>query len=275
MGRKEKYGIRDGFDLKYQKKLVAFLDLLGFEKMVVSRMDDDVDFVVNLIPDMLKTHVGNSLRKDLQVTTVSDSIIISLNTSVEDAELKDLWHLSVIIGRLQHELALNGYYMRGAITVGDFCHDSDRNILVGPAFIGAYVLEKEKAVVPRVIVDSKVNDFYGFTNKVIATTINHDFTEYFYQGNLIKDTSDIESLKVNEFDLFIDYVSSIRGRALHGFTENQVTYLKKLSDAIESGIETTKYKWLANYTLNVFRTEKTTLDDESKGLISHIETLVR
>jgi len=134
MARKiDSFGLVQPFDVVYEDRLVAFLDMLGFSRMVLDGKDDDVEFLLNLIPDMMRTHKGNVLRDDLQVTIVSDSIILSVK-AIPDDILKDLFNLCVIGGRIQHELALNGYYMRGGISVRKMVHDSKNNLIVGSAY---------------------------------------------------------------------------------------------------------------------------------------------
>jgi hypothetical protein len=171
------YGLIEPFALAYEDRLVAFLDLLGFSKMVLERRDEDVEFVVNLIPDMLRTHRSNVLRDDLQITTISDSIVVSVKAE-PDEYLKDLFNICVIVGRLQHELAVNGYYMRGGISVGKLVHDSRRNLVVGPAYIDAYLLEKKQCVVPRVVIGEEVEDFYGKDYEQMEEILNNEFAEY-------------------------------------------------------------------------------------------------
>lgn len=262
--RKEQYGITNGFNLTYKKRLVAFIDILGFSKLVLSRTnDDDVDFIANLIPDALRTHVGNSLREDLEITNISDSVILSLETSANDTDLNTLLHLSIIIGRLQHELALQGFYIRGAITVGDFYHNSSRNIIIGPPFIRAYQLETQQAIVPRVILDSEINNFYGLCNDEIMKISNSEFTNYYYKSNIIKSTDSNSKLDLNEYKLFIDYVSPIYGRYKKGFKDSQFKYLDTLLGLLKSGVEEKKYQWLGNYTLDVYNPHITSLDEKT------------
>ncbi len=261
MDRKQKYGIRDGFDLKYEDRLVAFLDLLGFKNLIAGRNDGDVDFVVNLIPDMLKTHSGNSGRADLEVTYVSDSIVISLKTTPTQDALRDLQHLAIYVGRLQHELALNGFYMRGGVSVGPFFHNSAKNILVGPAFLDAYKLETCMSVMPRVIIDNKVKEYYGLDSEAIVKNSNSEFVDYIYAGALIKRIDATSSLHLNKFDLMIDYVSPIFGRAKRGFAGDPQNFFNHLSDALSKGVKVEKYVWLAKWGIEAFEGQ----DDDLKG----------
>jgi len=243
------YGIIEPFDLVYEDRLVAFLDLLGFSKMVLNRQDDDVEFVINLIPDMLKTHKGNVLRDDLQVTTISDSIILSVKAEPDDI-LKDLFNICVIVGRLQHELALNGYYMRGGISVGKMIHDSQKNLIVGPAYIQAYLLEAKKCIVPRVVIGDEVLKFYNKDFEQMKDILNDDFTQFYYQGNLINNHSSNHPLWVGKPELFVDFASLFFKREETGFKNDAKQFLENIEKALLVGIEYDKYEWLAKYALD-------------------------
>lgn len=274
MTKKLKYGIKDGFDLVYEERVVAFLDILGFSQMVMQRQDDDVDFIVNLIPDMLKTHQGMSLREDLEVTRISDSIILSLNTNKNDKRLSSLFQLSVFIGRVQHELALNGYYMRGGISVGPLFHRSKQNLLIGPAFISAYNLESKYSIVPRVIIDNSLKDFYQITEQEIVKSLNTDFTNFYYYGNLVKFTETNSRLYLNEYDLFIDYVSPILGRLKNGFTWDPTNFLNHLHKALLSSKAYDKYLWLSKYAIEVFLSEYDMLEPAAQQHLDDIQKIL-
>jgi hypothetical protein len=248
LSRKDTYGLIDPFELAYENRLVAFLDVLGFSRMVLDRRDEDVEFIVNLIPDMLRTHKGNVLRDDLQVTSISDSIIISVRAE-SDEILRDLFNICVIVGRVQHELALNGYYMRGGISVGKLVHDFKRNLVVGPAYIQAYLLESEKSIVPRVVIGEEVVDFYGKDWERMKEILNSEFNQYYYQGNLIKRYPSSHSLWVGKPEIFVDFVSSIVGREKAGFKGTIRRFGEHLEKALYSGVAYEKYYWLAKYAL--------------------------
>lgn len=246
--KKDNYGLIGTFDLNYENRLVAFLDLLGFSQMVLNRQDDDVEFVLNLIPDMMKTHQGNVLRDDLQVTIISDSIILSVKAEPDDF-LKDLFNVCVIVGYLQHELALNGYYMRGGISVGKMVHDSKRNLIVGPAYIQAYLLESERSKAPRVIIGQEVVEFYGKDYDQMKEILNNDFTHYYYQGDLINNYPCGHPLCVGDPEIFVDYASTFIGRERAGFKGTVRRFLEHIEKALHKGVAFEKYKWLALYAM--------------------------
>ncbi|QGQ25618.1 hypothetical protein F1728_24325 [Gimesia benthica] len=267
------YGLTKPFELTYEDRLVAFLDLLGFSNMVQERRDDDVEFVVNLIPDMLRTNQVNILRDDLQITNISDSIIVSVKAK-SDEILKDLFNLCVIIGNLQHELALNGYYMRGGISVGKLVHDSERNLIVGPAYIQAYLLESKQSIVPRVVIGKEVEEFYGKNFKQMAEILNNDFTEFYYKGKLITSYSSGHPLWVGDPEIFVDYLSTFVGREKAGFKGTICRFGEHLEKALNSGVACEKYQWLALYALETVDSSDNDINDEGRSCMERIRTML-
>lgn len=271
--KKDNYGLIKPFDLAYEDRLVAFLDLLGFSKMVLDRQDDDVEFVINLIPDMMKTHQGNVLRDDLQVTTISDSIILSVKAEPDEI-LKDLFNVCVIVGRLQHELALNGYYMRGGISVGKMVHDSKRNLIVGPAYIQAYLLESKKCIVPRVVIGEEVVEFYGKDFDQMIEILNNEFTHFYYQGNLINKHPSNNPLWVGNPEIFVDFASTFIGRERSGFRGTVKRFLQHIEKALNNGVAVEKYEWVARYAMEAIDSSGDWNDDECRACCDRIQAIL-
>jgi len=274
MARKiDGFSLIQPFDVVYEDRLVAFLDMLGFSRMVLDGKDDDVEFLLNLIPDMMRTHQGNVLRDDLQVTIVSDSIILSVKATPDDI-LKDLFNMCVIIGRIQHELALNGYYMRGGISVGKMVHDSGNNLIVGPAYIRAYLLESEKSIVPRVIIGKEVIDFYGKNYGQMCELLNDDFTRDYYQGNLVAKHEMGSTAWAVDSEIFIDYASTFVGREKAGFIGTITKFLRRIEEALLRGVAFEKYKWLAHYALSAIDLPSDWSDKEVNAYCDRIRAIL-
>ncbi|RON26605.1 hypothetical protein [Pseudomonas lini] len=267
------YGLIEPFDLAYEDRLVAFLDLLGFSKMVLDGRDDDVEFAVNLIPDMIRTHQGNTLRDDLQVTTISDSIILSVKANADEI-LKDLFNICVIVGRIQHELALNGYYMRGGISVGKMIHNSKKNLIVGPAYIQAYLLESESCIVPRVVIGEEVLKFYGKDYDQMSAILNSDPTHFYYQGNLINRYPSGHPLWVSDPEIFVDYASTFIGREKAGFRGTIRKFMEHIEQALHRGVAFEKYRWLAHYALDTINSSNDWNDNEGHACCDRIRVLL-
>jgi hypothetical protein len=139
----------DIVSLDYQERAVAFIDILGFAALVKASGTDRAarDKVGKLImADQLYSRVMGKFLDFAEFTFLSDSFVIStepVNRTI---------HLVRETGLLCRYLLLKGFPCRGAITTG-LLHHRER-VVVGPAFLKAYQLERTVAVYPRIVLDN-------------------------------------------------------------------------------------------------------------------------
>lgn len=197
----------------YKLKYVAFLDLLGFKNMVYQSVGDQN--VLNNINRALSyigkvqhdNYNGIMPMVDLgkQVTAFSDSIVISYDASMPGGGFHVLMDLVFIC----NDLLGVGIPIRGGVTVGPLIHDAQK--CFGPAMIDAYLMESQRALFPRIIINQNVIE-YDLSNPGKANTIGYE-AEYL-QGIIKKDPRDgllfLDYLKqFNEFDnpeVYDDYI---------------------------------------------------------------------
>ncbi len=147
--------------LKYQQRIVAFLDVLGWSAAIKQSIKDpmlaqqlgivlDVAKTRAQIHEQLKQQAGDSVAsvfpEDTQITHFSDCILVSV-AATEYARMYIESELATIVSNL---LKL-GFLVRGAIVQGMLIHKE--SLAYGPALVQAYALESEIARVPRVILD--------------------------------------------------------------------------------------------------------------------------
>jgi hypothetical protein len=135
---------------KYERRLVLFIDFLGF-KEVVAGTKGDPQALKRLIAAL--DTVGDidvETIKSQQVTQFSDSIVVSYRVD----EVSGVFWLLDTMANIIVNLAGRGFLLRGAVTVGELYHTSEH--VVGPAMVAAYELESKIAKYPRVIIDPQV-----------------------------------------------------------------------------------------------------------------------
>jgi hypothetical protein len=153
--------------IKYEKRIFAFLDILGFEELVISSKDDPT--IILQIYELLNntSKMAQSLqRQRLTVLKTdlsqfiyhmfSDTITMSCPYKSHD----DFVAMASWVMIYQYKMwAEKGKFIRGSMVYADVYENGD--MLFGPAIIHAYHLEKDKdkAVWPRVLVDDSVLDF--------------------------------------------------------------------------------------------------------------------
>lgn len=122
----------------YEKRLVAFLDLQGFKD----------DIILNYPPEAIGSLFGkfNSLKgmlerddNDLQVTIISDSIVISVTLNKSENLIHFFNACSFFAKPRMGNLFIA---IRGGIAYGDLHHKD--NIVFGPALVDAYDISEGK-----------------------------------------------------------------------------------------------------------------------------------
>ena len=217
--------------LKFEKRAVAFLDVLGFKSVVdgVSERKEKIDELRDLIR-VLESAVPNldgtvdpSVPNELipKHIYISDSIILSAPLTSE--KMRSYHGLSILVMRviqLSHILLSKGYLIRGGISVGDVWHTNSN--IVGTAYQEAYKIET-RTLVPRVELSDTARLHWdqagGNSNKMCIE----------YKGHFM-----VNSLH----DFYIQ--DNSHGASERAFKE----YYQIVNDNIESAIsESVRYKW--------------------------------
>jgi len=154
--------------LKYQKRIVAFIDILGWKNTVLTQ-DKNSGAAVKALGKTLAqlkwvanhTNSLNGLLPDKQkwpgnplMTHFSDSLVISTN---DDVHGKDALQNALFV--LTSNLIQFGFLLRGGVVRGELFHDG--GLVFGPALIEAYQLENDVASAPRVILSKELSAEWG------------------------------------------------------------------------------------------------------------------
>jgi hypothetical protein len=141
----------NGTQPAYDRRLILFLDFLGFREIVAETVNDGAALErLILALNAIGRIDEDAIAESQQVTQFSDSVVVSYRVD----EVSGVFWLLNAMAMAIIDLAGRGYLLRGAVTVGDLYHD-DRHV-VGPAMVRAYEMESQQAIVPRVIVDPEV-----------------------------------------------------------------------------------------------------------------------
>ena len=137
----------------YERRLILFIDFLGFRE-VVAATQDDAQALRRLVSamDAIGEIADGSVYESQRVTQFSDSVVLSYRV---DEPSGAFWMINAMALTVV-SLAARGYLLRGAVTVGDLYHSAAH--VVGPAMVRAYEMESRIAIYPRVIIDPAVID---------------------------------------------------------------------------------------------------------------------
>lgn len=145
--------------VEYQKRAVAFFDILGWGQAVEdSNTDPELrqkllnavwSFAVRA-QDYVETETTDHPSRD-EYSQFSDSVIVSFPY----ADYRDLYRLLKFVTEFQTSMVMLGLPLRGGVTVGPLFHTDA--IAFGPAMNRAYYLENKIAKMPRVIIDQALD----------------------------------------------------------------------------------------------------------------------
>ena len=249
-------------NIVYQKSFVAYLDILGFKNLVLKRTRRNKEKleryfgIINSVIEYIRTI---PLKQEISSIVISDSIILSLSQSEnKDDNLFKLRQLLIAVGLIQKNLALKDIWLRGAITSGDTYFDASKGQVVGPAYINAFLLEQNLAISPRVIVDTRMINEFGFRSAADFTGHINDYdndsnvsggVNYSNWGTTIlfnwnyPDGKPVNHID-NDIPLFIDYLSPV----IENDNNELLTIINNLENSIykDSNIYK-KFRWVVDY----------------------------
>jgi hypothetical protein len=107
-----------------------------------------------------------------QLTSFSDNVV----ASVPFDEQYLVWTLRSL-GNIQLGAALAGFWIRGAVTIGELHHDT--HIVFGPALNRAYFLESHDAKYPRIIFDPDAQELLAVRADFISEDDHFRFIDPF------------------------------------------------------------------------------------------------
>lgn len=246
--------------INYEKRLIAFIDLLGFKNAVYKTGDgtregynikNNIDKIMNFndgVYTLNKLIIKKAKKVNLQtkksrpltkahITFFSDSMIISTPV-IEEVNKEDGYYEEFLktIVRLSNEYVKQGFLARGGITFGKLCHTG--NICYGPAMNNAYILESQDAKFPRILIDK-------FAEKELLAKNTAQYSEY-----IKSDETDGRS--------FLDYLKKTKDINYYGDKEGYYELLKGIKQMIGSKFRNNndediekrileKYEWYKEY----------------------------
>lgn len=154
-------------------RVVAWIDILGFREELLQAEKKGGDELQRVYRKLLRVRQAFDepsssiepldLEQEQQaygreVIALSDGLVItaSLPRATARGHVTDYDLLMSIISELilaQADCALDGIFVRGGISIGDFFFED--NILLSPALVRAYELESKKAVYPVIVIKAK------------------------------------------------------------------------------------------------------------------------
>lgn len=225
---------------------VAHIDILGFKELIENADRTNTVYQFGEAIDTAIQQVRH-ISPDAKFKTFSDNICCSLPLTDEPKSSNNLFNFILILAAIQNEMTIGfGHFVRGGASIG--VHYQSEHTVVSKPFTEAYLLESKSAIVPRIILDSKLVEKLG----IIEGENTLYSMQAFIKLLLIRDNS--------ETTPSINYLSIIIFKYLLKWRD--ISYMEKeLSDVLERhrNLITTamaqsnkqdvisKMRWSANY----------------------------
>ena len=222
----------------YEERIVLFLDILGFTKLVEDSVRNEERFRKIQTSIRVIRHTFNITQKtkDRTITQFSDSLIVSFKNTEKGEVAFLLWKTNELL----QKLIVKGIVCRGGIAKGKLIHNDV--FVFGPAFLEAYRLESKIAIFPRVIIADESIMVTGVENYGFHPALDQKYEK-----------SEIDSLLKLDFDGFY-YVDYFNFKTIMEMSIKDKTYVNKLRELIIERLNsnknnlyvTQKYQWMKN-----------------------------
>jgi hypothetical protein len=214
-------------ELKYEKRIVAFLDILGFRARIMQGTSGaealirEIDDAISHATDIVVSQGPESVS----VRLFSDCFCISCNPL-------DLSLLIRELSFLQLFLCTSGVFVRGSISTGH--HFENKRIIFSEGLIRAYDLQARDKY-PRITIDDPI------VRRITDETCNH------YGDKLVE-----YLIVAPDGAYFLDYLHILTREGFNVLTDelfekHRTAIMKGAKAAGDDFAVVEKYKWLAGY----------------------------
>jgi len=212
---------------QYNEKIIAFLDILGFRRLVCRSKCEAVEIIRKI--DGAIAHVIDVVKSETEgavsIKLFSDCFCVSCEVSDLDKMVRELCFLQLF-------LATGGIFIKGGLSKGSH-FDNDR-IIFSEGLINAYELQEHDKY-PRVIVDD-------FLIQKMTTETHRDY------GDELVDYLSVAP----DGKYFLDYLHSLREGELINELDDLIAMhkqaiVKQVKDNYSDYKVIEKYRWLAEY----------------------------
>ncbi|MHC1747204.1 MAG: hypothetical protein AB9856_02300 [Cellulosilyticaceae bacterium] len=223
--------------------IVCAIDILGFSQMIITSCKEgdgnkllrEINYLINKNKQCI---IPNKYSQG-KIKIFTDNMVVAY--PIKDDGEEELDEILENVSEYQFNLALEGLFVRGGISVGEFYINED--IVFGPALLDAHCAESEIACYPRIVLDKK-------TVKRLQRYIN--YYEVAPQQNKI--------LIDNDGNWFLNYLNTIFKyyrecnneyefeRIQHGLLLKHKEKIEEMLLLQKENIRVwDKYVWVANY----------------------------
>lgn len=237
---KQKY---NEVDPKLVNSVVCAIDILGFSQMILdscqygygNQLLKEMNYLINKNKQCI---IPNKYSQG-KIKIFTDNMVVAYPITHDGKE--ELDEILDNVAEYQFNLAIEGLFVRGGLSMGDFYINED--IVFGPALLDAHYAESKMACYPRIVLDAQ-------TVEKLQNFIRDDQTDILQNKILID----------NDGQWFLNYLNTIFKYYKECYTEYEFEKVKyallmrhkeQIEKALTMNKENTrvwdKYVWIANY----------------------------
>ena len=197
-------------DVSYERRLVIYFDVLGWKDRIerAGRNPSRIAELKMISAVFAFDQRGAFGEEGGLLTSFSDNVVISLPYKADTIQM-----VLEGIGKVQLGAAIWGFFVRGAVTIGDLYHDA-RSVF-GPALVRGYELESRHAKSPRIILDPDVHELANMAGPIVRDG-DFDIVDPFTTSFIAEAARDADSKR------FRDFFKSLGGRTSERRRTNSV-----------------------------------------------------
>lgn len=243
------YPMKDGKP-EMKESFLIFIDILGYQGFCrAAKSKEEQELLLTRLHSALSRHVPNlnHNKEDgfppwYASRVFTDNIVLArplMQFSGGGGE-SELGNMMLDAGLYQFNLSLEGFYVRGGITVGHAY--VDEHVVFGPALIEAHDIEHERAVFPRIVLSEGARDY---VRKHVG----------YYSGGAAMAPHNNELLVDSDGEWFVNYMDAARGDDDPGLLPRYREFIQRHCDrAVEHIVANRdnrrvleKYLWVGRY----------------------------
>lgn len=217
---------------EYRDYYIAFIDILGFKKLIGEKTCDEICSIYDSIRQFrtMREEVKQGKEtllvpvvppKDVHIKIMSDSVCIYIPADAEGS----LFLLSFMCADFQYRMLKldTPILLRGAITKGKLYFNGD--ILFGPGFVDAYLMEENNASVPRIIINKAIIDEYKSLGNIFPDNMAFRDYDAFFSLEYISFLGAYKIEKKKYDDLY-QYILRVLGSTTDESVRSKFLYLE-------------------------------------------------
>jgi len=231
------------------RSVIAFIDVLGYKDLIEKASDSNISQdtlilyrrILDEAYEILEPYtkfmkdflIGVPVLKNrYEVRGFADSIVIGF--PIGDNRTEAVFdRIFSLLAHLQLRMVLNGYFLRGAISVGEL--HLDNSIVFGKGLLEAQEAEKIYACNPRIILTASTKQEVDWNSEIICSSPN---------PYLFRDTD--KQIFLNYFEHIMIAKTEI-GHSYNEMKRHKEIVEIKLSQYVDQPKILSKYLWIANY----------------------------